>query len=316
MVRSRASIAGAVRAWALLVAFAASAAPACSFQRNPGGQPAGGDGATGAGGRGFEGSGGAPPPMNSGRDGPLAAGCKKVDLVIAVDASSSMKEEMQALSSMVFPAMAEKLKAVGGGLQDFRVGVLSACPAPADYRTRGAKTTDCQFAGGHVWMESSSPRLTEEFACVGDVYIGNDACTGDNDDEQPASAAAASLEPPAATGPNAGFSRPDALLVVMAITDEDEQPTPDRTAQQVHDRLVAAKGGAAGNLVFLGVGGSMSCMGAYGSAGHAAKLQAITDLFIADKRGVFWDLCQGHLEDGLQRAIDIVETACGDFHID
>src|SRR5688572_25237467 len=50
--------------------------------------------------------------------------CKKVDLVFAVDNSSSMSEEKDALANDVFPAFATALLTVGGGLDDYRVGVL------------------------------------------------------------------------------------------------------------------------------------------------------------------------------------------------
>src|SRR5690606_24741231 len=121
------------------------------------------------------------------------------------------------------------------------------------------------------WIESSSPTMNEEFACVGDIFRDND-CTGNNDDEQPASAAAAALEPPFLTNENAGFLREDALLVILAITDEDEQPTPNRSAQAVFDRLVAVKGDVK-RMVFVGIGGDSDCNGAYGSADEAEKLR-------------------------------------------
>ena len=40
-------------------------------------------------------------------------------------------------------------------------------------------------------MESSSPNLDAEFACIGDLYVDDMNCSGSSDDEQPASAAAA-----------------------------------------------------------------------------------------------------------------------------
>lgn len=215
------------------------------------------------------------------------------------------------MREVVFPAFADALLAVGGGLEDFRVGVLDACPTPAAYHTQGM-AGQCSFASGQVWMESTDPDLADEFACVGDIWSGNSQCRGDSDDEQPASAAAASLESPAADGPNAGFSRDEALLVVVAITDEDEQPDGDATAQEVHDRLVATKGKVE-NMVFLGIGGKSSCDGVYGSADHASKLEQITQLFAAQGRGVFWDLCDGQLEDGLTQAFEVIESACGEF---
>lgn len=120
-----------------------------------------------------------------------------------------------------------------------------------------------------------------------------------------ASAAAASLEPPvyAVGGPNESFLRSDAVLVVIAITDEDEQPTPDNTAKQVYDRLVSVKGGDVKRMVFLGIGGASKCSGVYGSAIEARKLKEITALFEAADRGVCWDLCGGKLEDGLAKAL-------------
>ncbi len=236
--------------------------------------------------------------------------CKKVDLVISVDNSSSMKEEKQAMSNTVFPAFAQALRKVGGGLESFRVGVTDACPLPANFHTRGVANV-CNFQGGKTWMESSSTALEDEFRCVGDIDSRDSTCTGSNDDEQPASTAAKALEPPmSTTGPNAGFSRDDAVLVVMAITDEDEQPTPAQPPQQVFQRLIAVKGGSAKRMVFLGIGGAKSCSGVYGSAKEAVQLKALTDLFIAQGRGVFTDLCAGKLEDGLTQAVQVVQTAC------
>ncbi|MBI3185872.1 MAG: hypothetical protein HYZ28_27365 [Myxococcales bacterium] len=239
------------------------------------------------------------------------SGCKHLDVVISVDNSSSMQQEKSAMRSIVFPAFAQVLKRIDG-LQDFRVGVLDACPFPANFHTRGLGG-DCGFQSGKVWMDGNSTSLVSEFACVGDITSSDMQCTGSNDDEQPASAAATSLEPPMLTGPNAGFLRDDAVLVVVAITDEDEQPTPNRTAQQVYDRLVAVKGGDVSRMVFLGIGGKAACTGVYGNAKEAVKLKAVTELFAAQGRGLFWDLCAGRLEDGLEQVIKVIAGACAAF---
>lgn len=240
--------------------------------------------------------------------------CRLVDMIIAVDPSGSMTEELVAIRDIVFPAFAQRLPQVGMGLDNFRVATLDACPDPANYHTTNSAGADCNFSSGQVWIDSSSPNLNAEFACVGDLDKRNN-CTGDNDDEQPASAAAASLEPPYSTGPNAGFSRPEALLVVLAITDEDEQPVPNATAQEVYDRLVATKFGDPKRIVFVGIGGGQpgGCNGAYGQADEAVKLRQITNLFMAQDRGVWWDLCQGNLEDGLDEAFAIIDRACNEL---
>lgn len=239
--------------------------------------------------------------------------CSLVDLIIAVDGSSSMEEELEAMRDVVFPAFAQRLPLISGGIDDFRVGTLDACPTPANFHTRGAGG-ECNFSGGHVWIEGSSSALEDEFRCVGDIYQGDITCTGENDEEQPASAAAAALEVEFGSTANRDFSRKTALLVVVAITDEDEQPTSSaESAQAVHDRLVAAKGGDPNRIVFLGIAGGSECSGVYGDAEEAEKMKEIADLFAANGRGVFWDLCNGKLEDGLDLAFAVIESACNDI---
>ena len=248
-----------------------------------------------------------------GGSGESFASCKHIDVVIAVDNSGSMSEEKADLRDIAFPGFASALLNVAGGLDDFRVGVLDACNVPASFHTRGTGGA-CNFAGGNVWMDSSSPNIVDEFKCVGDIDSSDMQCSGSNDDEQPATAAATALEP-AFMGPgkpNEGFLRDDALLVVVAITDEDEQPVPGANAQEVYDRLVAIKGDV-NKMVFLGIGGASDCDGAYGSADHAQKLEDVTQLFVDKQRGLFWDLCQGNLDQGLAKALEIIESACEDF---
>lgn len=241
------------------------------------------------------------------------AACKRIDVVIAVDNSGSMKEEKDALRDIAFPGFASALINVAGGLDDFRVGVLDACNRPATFHTSGMSGA-CNFQSGKPWMESSSSQLVAEFKCVGDIQAADMQCSGDNDDEQPATSATESLEA-AWTGPgkpNEGFLRNDALLVVVAITDEDEQPIPGANAQAVYDRLVAIKGDVK-NMVFLGIGGASACEGAYGSAKEATLLREVTDKFIANQRGVFWDLCKGSLDQGLTEALTVIDSACQDL---
>jgi hypothetical protein len=240
--------------------------------------------------------------------------CRYIDVVIAVDNSSSMSEEKDALRDIAFPGFANALIQVAGGIEDFRVGVLDACPAPASFLTRGV-SGQCNFQSSKPWMESTSTALVDEFKCVGDVFSGDSQCSGDNDDEQPATSASAALETalPGTGMPNDGFMRDEALLVIVAITDEDEQPTPDASAQEVYDRLVALKGGDVSRIVFLGIGGASSCDGAYGSAKHASKLQEVTQLFVDQGRGLFYDLCQGNLEQGLTQALTTIDSACRAF---
>jgi hypothetical protein len=166
-------------------------------------------------------------------------------------------------------------------------------------------------------MSSASPALFDEYRCATELtqsgYMGlADDCSGDNDDEQPANTAADAVSQPAIAAENAGFVRDDAVLFVVAITDEDEQPVPNQSAQEIHDKLVAAKG-TVDNIVFLGIGGGSGCEGPYGGADDAQLLREVSELFAAEKRGLFWDLCQGDLQQAFTAGLAVVDSACIDF---
>jgi hypothetical protein len=186
---------------------------------------------------------------------------------------------------------------------------------------------ECDFASGERWIvgtpSSNSSEVMAEFECVGDIWTGGQMCddSAADEDEQPALAALRALNPPYIDGENAGFLRSNALLVVIAITDEDEElfgtggfPS---DVEGLYDEYVALKGGV-NNMVFLGIGGGpggcAAAEGAYGKADHAQELHNLTNLFVAQDRGVWWDLCDGNLGDGLAAAVAVIEEACDDFN--
>lgn len=240
--------------------------------------------------------------------------CQYVDVVLAVDNSSSMQEELDALRGPVFDSFPNALLAVGNGLLDFRIAVIDACNLPAAFHDTG-ESGSCGFSTGSNYMVSSSPDLPGEYACVTELtnagYQGMpDQCSGDNDDEQPANAAADALTDLA--GLNPGFLREDAVLLVVAITDEDEKPIPAIPAEEIASKIIAAKG-SVNNMVFMGIGGQSLCAGAYGTAIPATTLQGVTSVFEGAGRGMFWDLCSGSLEEAFMSAIELVDSACVEF---
>ena len=251
--------------------------------------------------------------------------CRHLDVVIAVDPSSSMDEEKTALAGEVFGGpngFANALINISDGLDDYRVGTIDACPNPAIMHTQGAGG-ECNFESGERWIVGTALRapadVTNEFSCVGNIWEGDIACNRDDDsDEQPVLAALASITPPFIDNENAGFLREDALLVVVAITDEDEELAGTgggpNTVPGLYDGLTEIKG--VNNMVFLGIGGGSDCTGAYGTADNAQRLHNLTDMFIAQERGVWWDLCQGNLGDGLSATLEVIETACDEFDPD
>lgn len=247
---------------------------------------------------------------------PVGEGCKRVDVVISIDNSGSMQEEIAALAGPVFDSFPQALLDVGNGLEDFQLAVIDACNNPAFLHDTGANGA-CNYSTGTNYMSSNSDALLDEYHCVTELtqsgYQGmEDQCSGENDDEQPANTAAEAVNSPAVDAQNAGFVRDDAVLFVVAITDEDEQPVPERSAQEIADRLIAAKG-TVDNVVFLGIGGGSDCDGPYGSAEDADLLRAVGTVFAEQNRGLFWDLCQGDLEQAFQAALAVVDSACIEF---
>jgi hypothetical protein len=255
-------------------------------------------------------------------EGSTAEGCQRVDVVLAVDNSSSMGEEIEALQGPVLDALPEALLSVNGGIDDFQLAVIDACPKPAYFHDHGSAGA-CAYSTGTNYMSSSSPDLAGEFACVTSFVADGfgaapDECVDDgdlsDDDEQAAWTSARSIAPENLMGANAGFLRDDALLFVVAITDEDESLVDVDSPDTIYDAIVAAKGGDPARVVFLGVAGASNCDGAYGSAEQADTMAAVVDRFAAHGRGAFWDICQGDLEQAFLTTIaDFVDQACEEF---
>jgi|GEM_PF-1219744 len=240
--------------------------------------------------------------------------CRYVDAVFAVDNSGSMVEEIAALQN-VFDAFPAALLDVGNGLENFQLGVIDGCAESPYLHDTGDAMGACDFSTAANYMSSDSTMLQSEFDCVIDLstdgYMGMpDACSGNNDDENPDIAAAYAVSDPAINNQNDGFLRDGSVLFIVAITDENETPSPSHTPQEVYDMIVAAKGGRVEDVVFLAAAGGSDCDGAYGSAEDAVRLQAVAALFEAEGQGLFWDLCDGNLEDAFDMALALIDAAC------
>ena len=246
----------------------------------------------------------------------LDEACRKVDVIFAIDNSGSMAEEIAALTGPVFDSFPAALLAVGNGIDDFHLAVIDACPRPAYYHNYG-QSGACDFSTGANYMVSTSPTLTEEYHCVTELTQAgwngmDDQCGTDNDeDEQPARAASTSLTPAAISEANAGFLRDDALLLVVAMTDEDEELFGGFTTAEITQQIIDAKG-TIDEVIFLGIGGNSECTGPYGGALEAVNLREISQTFVSAERGLFWDICQGDLETAFKQAITIVDGVCND----
>lgn len=218
------------------------------------------------------------------------------------------------LRDTAFPPFAAALLDVGTRLESFRVGTTDACPSPPRLFTSGGPGGDiaCDFEGENAWIESSSADVAGEFACVGDLWRrqqGEDTTCRDgaDEDEQPALTAAAVV----GSEEYGTIVRDDALLVVIAITDEDEALQDVDDVDAIYDQLVSLKPHPQ-EVVFLGIGGrEAGCDGTYGRVSKRAEaLINLTDRFREDERGFFGDLCTERLEDVFVDALEVIQQAC------
>ena len=173
---------------------------------------------------------------DGGDDGLPADGCKDVDLLFVVDNSGSMADQQQSLVDS-FGGFVQGIEQELEGVS-YHVGVVSSdayganeggCRAIGDLitQTSGANSSNAvcgPFASGGRYLDENEADLASKFGCIGQVG------TFGSDDERMARAMLDALQPgrndPTAGGCNAGFSRPDSLLVIVMITDEDDVPEP------------------------------------------------------------------------------------------
>ncbi len=157
------------------------------------------------------------------------------DILFVVDDSASMAGEQAALAANA-PSFIGVLQTVEGGLPDVHIGVVSTdvgaagmtgVPGCTGHGDDGNLLVPAACTGLDGWFISDgidghgqriknyTGELAPLFACM--VQLGTDGCGF----EMPLEAAYRALQP----GKNPGFLRPDAYLLVVFITDEDDCST-------------------------------------------------------------------------------------------
>ncbi|HEY0708353.1 MAG TPA: hypothetical protein VGG33_16220 [Polyangia bacterium] len=166
----------------------------------------------------------------------LPAAPGKLDLVLLVDNSSSMREEQDALRA-AFPTFLKSLAGTTGSLPDLHVGVLSsnlgagptmvnsACPVGGDRGAFLAKPACGLSLGEGKFMRVNGSdnnvaggpdQWATAVACLAELGV-----FGCGYEHQLASLAFG-LGESASSGANRGFLREDAVLAVVILSDEDD----------------------------------------------------------------------------------------------
>lgn len=270
-----------------------------------------------------------------------------VDLLFVYDTSGSMMDAVSPLTSEAFPAFAAALESYpdlgdvhiavttnlwgehafeNGGTGFSCDGAVEETVQTSAFLTEGwdpmqpydahccedIPDVNCAFASGERWIEGPSSTMLDEFACVANVPCQQDVMAG----EPTLEAGLKALQ----YAENDGFIRGNALLVVVFITDEEDQSA--MNAQAIHDGLLALKGGDEEYVAVVTIAGpqvgteevnsvthAMGCFGEYGGTEETPGIIAFTSLF--GERGVHYEMCgDNDLSGALTAAFDVLELSC------
>ncbi len=264
-------------------------------------------------------------------------GCEKVDVLFVIDNSGSMLDEQQNLVNS-FPDFVSEMQAKLVDTDSYHVGVVTSdanayntpgCNMHGALVTRTGGTdssnqTCAPYASGKNYMDETD-QLGQKFACAGQVGTMGDG------DEEPMYALGQALSPGLNGGGacNDGFIRPDALLVVVVITDEEDdheveacmqipQPGSPGEPGDWFNTVVTAKGGLEENIVVLSLTGPVQpacpnldkCQGGIDGAEVATRVAAFTQMFTYGSVG---QICAPSYKQFFSDAIGTIGTACDNF---
>jgi hypothetical protein len=266
-------------------------------------------------------------------------GCKKVDLLFIIDDSGSMSDQQDKLTE-AFPSFIQTIddELVQKKGIDYRIGVMSTDMAGTEqcvflvcgqgHRGRlqhEADRLNCNDVPQGRWIEAGPvDQVAKQFQCVASMNGGEFS-------EMPLEALRAGLVDRVADQEayNAGFLREDALLVIMIITDEDDQsvkevapmwdvflgpgtPTPVIEYQQL---LVALKGGDKDRFVAVAITGPKdSSCGGGGDDPVAVKAPRVHQFLELNTPNSYWgNICEEDFTAPLAAALEVIKSSCETF---
>jgi hypothetical protein len=277
------------------------------------------------------------------------AACDKIDILFVVDNSGSMEQEQQNLAAN-FPAFASQIdeyRNSTGQPLDYHVAVTTTDVGwkfekwnldfgnlpetlfandtfPGNdgaFVTSG--NSSCNFPAGRKFLQKGDADFATKLSCALTQGIDGSAT------ERPLEAARAAVVDRVSDGTNAGFLRPDALLAVVILTDEEDCSgipplkkvynnwieaglgsvcDANSTADAYAKAFDAVKGGQRGKWATAIIAGETNCSSDFGDAAKAQRL-----LDFATQTGdnaVFSSICTENLSGALSEAFDTFSLAC------
>ena len=244
--------------------------------------------------------------------------CKRVDLLFVIDNSDSMLAEQQNLIAS-FDAFVSGIQDNLDEANDYHVGVVTSdayalneegCREIGALVTRSSAGECGPFSEGR--FITLADELEPSFTCAAAVGGG-----GDNDEHQlEAAIRAIGPELGQVGGCNEGFSRDDALLVLVLITDEDDGggalPGSPGGPAQWFDQIVARKG-VETNVVVLALAGVLpnACDDLPDESAQVAfRIEDFVEAFTFGEMG---DVCSSDYGPFFADALALIHDACLGF---
>ncbi|PRP93641.1 hypothetical protein ENSA7_80690 [Enhygromyxa salina] len=279
------------------------------------------------------------PGMSDAGDAGPELGCELVDLLFVIDNSGSMNDEQVNLVGS-FPGFITEIQTQLADADSYHVGVITTdeyeyndgCQDEGAMviATGGADSSHAvcgPYADGHTYMTENDD-LDVAFSCA--AKVGTD---GDGD-ERPMQTMQAALSKDMVEpgGCNEGFLRDDALLVIVIISDEEDDHELDGCTQKAHpgssgdpadwyEDVIAAKDGVEENIVVLSLIGPTGpdpevcpmldkCVGGSDGAEIAERIVAFTTMFT---NGFVGQICAPSYAGFFAEAVGVISTACENF---
>jgi cysteine-rich repeat protein len=185
-------------------------------------------------------------------------GTPLVDLLFVTDDSASMAAAQAALAATA-PSIVDAL--VGRGA-DFHLGVVTTD------MNNGARSG--RLLGMPAVLDANTPALADVLAMR--LAPGT---MGDGQAEQGITAAVAAVTAPLATTDNVGFLRPGADLVIVILSDEDDQGPRSDLAAVIRELRGASGSGRARVIGIVGPTSGGACSGPSGQATRAPRYREL-----------------------------------------
>ncbi|MBK6517463.1 MAG: VWA domain-containing protein [Polyangiaceae bacterium] len=304
---------------------------------DPSGSGGSGAGSTsGGGGAGMGGEGTGAFNVGGGGGGGQCAlgGCKAVDVLFAMDGSGSMQEEISALAAaQAFNQVVAALADLNCGDIDYRIGVTD--DNNAAFRVPNG------WNGADPWFDSTSM----DDAQIATAFSGAASLIIQGSGTEVGCEHVLSNSVTLVTSDLSGFVRPEALLVLVMVTDVDDYGAYDNIngndcglgctvtgapVNTLYDSLVTLKGGdpkgvstivvagdpnVIGGVNFCGQPGSCGCSGLDCGIFHADRLWAFAGMQVGSN-GYAANLCDGpqSVPAAVQTALTTnIDLACQEF---